>query len=35
MSHLPRLGVDVEHVALLHVELEEATGNLRDVRFEL
>ena len=35
MSHLPRLGVDVEHVTLLHVELEEATRNLRDTRFEL
>jgi hypothetical protein len=35
MSHLPRLGVDVEHVILLHVELEEATGNLRDTGFEL
>ena len=35
MSHLPRLGVNVEHVTLLHVELEEATGNLRDTGFEL
>jgi hypothetical protein len=35
MSHLPRLGVDVEHVILLHVELEEATRNLRDNGFEL
>ncbi len=32
---MPRLGVDVEHVTLLHVELEEATGNLRDTGFEL
>src|SRR6267154_183106 len=35
MSHLPRLGVDVDHVTLLHVELEEATGNLKDMGFEL
>ena len=33
--HLPRLGVDVEHVTLLHVKLEEATRNLRDTSFEL
>ena len=36
MSHdLPGLGIDVEHVTLLHVKLEEATGDLGDTRFEL
>jgi hypothetical protein len=30
-----RVAADVEHVTLLHVKLEEATGNLRDSRFEL
>src|SRR6266852_2363838 len=34
-GYLPCLGVDVEHVTRLHVELEEATGNLRDTGFEL
>ena len=35
ISYTPRLGVDVEHVILLHAELDEAARNLRDTRFEL
>lgn len=35
MSHLPRLGVNVEHVTLLHLELEETARDLRDTGFEL
>lgn len=35
MSHLPRLGVDIEHVILLYVELDEATRNFGDSGFEL
>src|SRR5258708_2829194 len=34
-SHLPRLSVDVEHVTLLNVELEETARNLRNPRLEL
>jgi hypothetical protein len=34
-SHLPRLSVDVEHVTLLNVELEETARNLKNTRLEL
>jgi hypothetical protein len=34
-SHLPRLSIDVEHVTLLNVELEETARNLRNARLEL
>ena len=34
-SRSPRLGVDVKHVTLLHIELEQTARNLRDIVLEL
>jgi hypothetical protein len=35
IGYTPRRSIDVEHVILLHAELEEAARNLRDTGFEL